>query len=274
TEGKERVILDPDTSTCAESYQTACLAVGGVLKTIDAIMEGKIKNAFALIRPPGHHAELDRAMGFCLFNNIAVGAEYLIKKYKLKRILIVDWDLHHGNGTQHAFYHRSDVLYFSTHQFPHYPGTGRVNEVGAGEGEGYTVNIPLSPGKEDIDLLYVYQNILFPIAEQYKPEFVLVSAGFDICAGDPLGGMRITDKGFGALALELKKIADKFSGGKLLFVLEGGYDLNCLREGVKEVLKVLSGQTQSYVFKGEISPYLKKEIESVINTQRKYWPNL
>lgn len=271
TQNKERVILDPDTSTCPETYNVACLAVGGVLEAIDRIMKGEIKNAFALIRPPGHHAEADRAMGFCFFNNIAIGAEYLIQKYKLKRVLIVDWDLHHGNGTQNAFYFRSDVLYFSTHQFPYYPGTGKENEVGSGNGEGYIVNVPLSPGKNDKDFLYIFQNILRPIAEQFKPEFILVSCGFDICEGDPLGGMKVTSQGFGVLALELKKIAEKLCKGRLLLVLEGGYSLNCLREGVKEILKVLSGQVKSYKINGNISPELKKEIESIIKVQSKYW---
>jgi len=271
TKGKERVILDPDTSTCADTYEVACLAAGGVLEAIDEIMKGKIKNAFALIRPPGHHAEKDRAMGFCFFNNVAIGAEYLIQKHKLKRILIVDWDLHHGNGTQHAFYSRSDVLYFSTHQFPYYPGTGRESEVGIGDGEGYTINIPLSPGKNDKDFLYIFRKILHPIAEQFKPEFIIVSCGFDICAGDPLGGMKVTSKGFGALAFELKEIAEELCEGRLLLVLEGGYSLNCLREGVKEILQVLSGQIDSYKIKFEISSDFLKELEPVIKIHKKYW---
>ncbi|MCP2519641.1 histone deacetylase [Candidatus Aminicenantes bacterium AC-708-M15] len=271
TKDKGRVILDPDTSTNAETYDVACLAVGGVLEAIDKIMKGEVRNAFALIRPPGHHAERNRAMGFCFFNNVAIGAEYLIRKYKLKRVLIVDWDLHHGNGTQNAFYSRSDVLYFSTHQFPYYPGTGRGDEVGTGGGEGYTVNIPLSSGKDDKDFLYIFQNILSPIAEQFKPEFIIVSCGFDICAGDPLGGMKVTSEGFGALALELKKIAEKFCQGRLLLVLEGGYSLDCLRKGVKEILKVLSGQVKSYEIKGEISSDLLKELEPKIRIHRKYW---
>jgi len=271
TKGKERVILDPDTSTCSETYKIACLAAGGVLEAIDRIMKGEVRNAFALIRPPGHHAEKDRAMGFCFFNNVAIGAEYLIQKYKLKRILIVDWDLHHGNGTQNAFYSRSDVLYFSTHQFPYYPGTGRESEVGIGDGEGYTINIPLSPGKNDKDFLYIFRKILHPIAEQFKPEFIIVSCGFDICAGDPLGGMKVTSEGFGIFALELKKIAEKLCNGRLLLVLEGGYSLNCLREGVKEILQVLSGQIDSYKIKVEISSDFLKELEPVIKIHKKYW---
>ncbi len=157
TAGRERVMLDPDTSTCARSYEVATLAVGGVLKTAELIMDGDIKNAFAFIRPPGHHAEASQAMGFCLFNNVAVAAEYLMRKHGLERILIVDWDLHHGNGTQHSFDQSKDVLYFSTHQFPHYPGTGHWSETGKGEGEGYTVNIPLRAGKTDQDYAYIFE---------------------------------------------------------------------------------------------------------------------
>lgn len=272
TSGQERVILDPDTSTSSRSFEVALLAAGGLLKAIDCVMEGKIQNGFALVRPPGHHAEASKAMGFCLFNNVAIGAEYLIKKYGLKRILIVDWDLHHGNGTQHSFYKRQDVLYFSTHQFPHYPGTGYWDEIGLDKGEGFTVNIPLAPGKADRDYLYIYRNILSPIAGAYKPEFILVSAGFDIYLGDPLGGMEVSEEGFGALTHELMSLAHDFSQDRLLFTLEGGYDLHGLSCGTKQVLLHLGGEGKTPYIEDEISSQTQRELDPVFQIQKKYWP--
>jgi len=272
TSGKERVHLDPDTATSARSYEVALLAAGGMLQAADLIMEGKIENGFALIRPPGHHAEASRAMGFCLFNNVAITAEYLVRKHSLKRVLIVDWDLHHGNGTQHSFYNRSDVLYFSSHQFPYYPGTGYWDETGQGKGEGYTVNVPLYPGKTDEDYLYIYRRILSPVASSYKPEFILVSAGFDIYQGDPLGGMQISEQGFGALAAELHSLALDYSGGRILFALEGGYDLEGLRQGIKQVLLQLASAAQRPEIKEKVSSSTERELEPVFRTQKKYWP--
>jgi acetoin utilization deacetylase AcuC-like enzyme len=272
TSGKQRVYLDPDTSTSARSYETALLAAGGLMKAADMIMEEKIQNGFALVRPPGHHAEASEARGFCLFNNVAIAAQYLIKTYGLKRVLIVDWDLHHGNGTQHSFYSRSDVLYFSTHQFPHYPGTGYWNEVGSGNGEGFTVNVPISPGKGDDDFIFIFQQILSPIAAAYKPEFILVSAGFDIFEGDPLGGMDVSAKGFGVLAAELMKLAHATSHDRLLFTLEGGYNLGGLADGVKNVLLVLGKQEKVPAKKPRISASTLKELEPIFKVQGKYWP--
>lgn len=271
TSGKERVILDPDTATSARSYEVALLAAGGLLKAIDSIMEGKIQNGFALVRPPGHHAEASRAMGFCLFNNVAIGAEYLLRKYGLHRILIVDWDLHHGNGTQHSFYDRNDILYFSTHQFPHYPGTGYWDETGRENGEGFTVNVPLSYGKTDEDYIFIYKEILAPIASLYKPDFILVSAGFDIYKNDPLGGMRVSESGFGALTSELLSIANPFSQDRLLFTLEGGYDLQGLQQGVKQVLLHLGGEGEKTDIEAKISSAVERELTPVFETQKKYW---
>jgi acetoin utilization deacetylase AcuC-like enzyme len=271
TSGKERVSLDPDTSTSARSYEVSLLAAGGLLKATDLAMEGKIQNGFALVRPPGHHAEASRAMGFCLFNNIAIAAEYLIEKHAIKRILIVDWDLHHGNGTQHSFYDRDDVLYFSTHQFPHYPGTGYWNETGQGKGEGFTVNVPLRAGKGDQDYLFIFKKILSPIAAEYKPEFILVSAGFDIYRGDPLGGMEVTEAGFGALTSELLSFAHDSSQERILFTLEGGYDPQGLREGVKHVLLHLSGEREKPNIEEQISSVTERELAPVFETQKQYW---
>lgn len=272
TQGQEKVFLDPDTSTSPRSYEIALLAAGGLLKAADMIMERKIQNGFALVRPPGHHAEASEARGFCIFNNIAIAAQYLNKKCGLKRILIVDWDLHHGNGTQHAFYSRSDVLYFSTHQFPYYPGTGHWNEIGSREGEGYTVNVPLSPGKTDEDFLYIFQQILSPITTAYKPEYILVSAGFDIFEGDPLGGMSVSAKGFGALTAELMTLAHKTAKNRLLFTLEGGYNLFGLEDGVKSVLLILGGQEKVTLPKARTSDSVEKELSPVFKVQKKYWP--
>lgn len=271
TSGKDRVILDPDTATSPRSYEVALLAAGGLLKAIDSIMEGKIQNGFALVRPPGHHAEASRAMGFCIFNNIAIGAEYLLKKYGLHRILIVDWDLHHGNGTQHSFYNRNDILYFSTHQFPHYPGTGYWDETGKEKGEGFTANVPLSSGKADEDYLFIFKKILAPIAAIYKPEFILVSAGFDIYQDDPLGGMRVSEIGFGALTSELLSSAHQFCDDRILFTLEGGYDLRGLQQGIKHVLFHLGGEGKKSDIKTKISPTTERELAPIFETQKKFW---
>jgi len=272
TSGQERVYLDPDTCTSAQSYTTALLAAGGLLKAVDMIMGGEIQNGFALVRPPGHHAEASEARGFCLFNNIAIAAQYLIKKYGLKRVLIADWDLHHGNGTQHSFYSRSDVLYFSTHQFPYYPGTGHWSEIGTGEGEGFTVNVPLSPGKTDGDFHFIFERILSPIATGYRPEFILVSAGFDIFEGDPLGGMNVTAKGFGVLTADLMSMAQETAQKRLLFTLEGGYNLFGLEEGVKNVLLVLGGKEKARTTKAQVAAPTASELEPVFRVQKKYWP--
>jgi acetoin utilization deacetylase AcuC-like enzyme len=272
TSGKERVALDPDTSTSARSYEVALLAVGGVLKAIELILQRKVQNGFAFIRPPGHHAEASRAMGFCLFNNVAVGAEYLLKKHNHKRILIMDWDLHHGNGTQNSFYDRNDVLYFSTHQYPHYPGTGHWSETGQGDGKGFTINVPLSPGKTDSDYLYIFEKLLFPIAEKFQPDFILVSAGFDIYEEDPLGGMKITAEGFGALTHALMRLADKHCKDRILFALEGGYNLQGLSTGSKEVLLQLSGQKESPGIQPDASQAVHRELQPIFKNLKKFYP--
>jgi len=234
--------LDADTYTCEKSYEIAKLAVGGVLESIDAIISEEITNAFAFIRPPGHHAESSKAMGFCIFNNVAVGAKYVQKKYNLKKILIIDWDLHHGNGTQEAFYNDPTVLYFSTHQYPYYPGTGAFYETGINEGIGYTINIPLNFSCGDTEYIYIFENILKPIAFQFSPDFIIVSAGFDSYVEDPLGGMEVTSKGFGALAESVLKIAEQTCQNRVLFVLEGGYNLDGLAQSAFWTLKAMTGE--------------------------------
>lgn len=271
TSGKERVRLDPDTATSARSFEVALLAAGGLLRASELSMEGKIQNGFALVRPPGHHAEASRAMGFCLFNNVAIAAEYLVKKFGIQRVLIVDWDLHHGNGTQHSFYDRSDILYFSTHQYPYYPGTGYWDETGVGEGEGFTVNVPLSFGKNDDDYLFIFNEILSPIASLYKPEYILVSAGFDIHQNDPLGGMRVSGAGFGEMTDVLLNLAHRFCRDRILITLEGGYDLQALQQGVKQVLLHLAGEGEKTAREAKISPETQRELAPVFETQKKHW---
>jgi acetoin utilization deacetylase AcuC-like enzyme len=240
TAGKEARHLDPDTVTSPKTYEVALLAAGGLLAAIDAVMDG-LANAFALIRPPGHHAEGDRAMGFCIFNNVAIGAKYALSAHGLERVLIIDWDLHHGNGTQRTFYEEPQVLYFSTHQYPYYPGTGHYSEIGDGVGKGYTVNVPLSTGYGNADYANILRHILQPIALAYQPQLILVSAGFDIYHQDPLGGMAVTEEGFARLIDIIMDVADAVCEGRLVVTLEGGYHLEGQARSVKEVVKRMAG---------------------------------
>ncbi len=231
--------LDGDTITCRDSFGVGLLAVGGFLRLIDAVAVGEIQNGFALVRPPGHHALKNQAMGFCLFNTIAIGAQHLKRTHGAKKILIMDWDVHHGNGTQDAFYDDPSVLFISTHQFPYYPGTGAVNEVGENAGEGYTINIPLPAGCADAEYLRIFQEIVVPASEKFDPAWILVSAGFDPHRHDPLGGMGVTEAGFGAMARILIALADRFASARIAFLLEGGYDLAALRNSVAAVLDAM-----------------------------------
>jgi acetoin utilization deacetylase AcuC-like enzyme len=265
------VPLDPDTTAGPKTWETALLAAGGFLGALDRVMDGTVPNAFALVRPPGHHAEASRAMGFCIFNNVAIGAEHLIRRHGLRRVLIVDWDLHHGNGTEHAFYERRDVMYFSTHQSPFYPGTGAVRFFGHGEGAGYNLNVPLLAGKTDTDFLHTFEKVLAPIAAEYEPEFILSSAGFDIAAEDPLGGMDVTAAGFGRLARALMAMAARTAAGRLALVLEGGYDLRALGHGLVSVLEALAGGEIPPSPAGNVSPSLRAELAEPIRTFRKRW---
>jgi acetoin utilization deacetylase AcuC-like enzyme len=242
TSKHNRYALDGDTITCRDSFGVALLAVGGFLTLLDAIASKQSSNGFALVRPPGHHALRDHAMGFCLFNTMAIGAEYLKRVYGAKKILIMDWDVHHGNGTQAAFYDDPTVFFISTHQFPFYPGSGAVNETGVGAGEGFTLNIPLPAGCTDAEYLQVFQDIVVPAAEKFQPEWILVSAGFDPHRRDPLGGMNVTEEGFGAMARLLLALANRFADGRIAFLLEGGYDLAGLRDSVAAVLAAMQAQ--------------------------------
>jgi acetoin utilization deacetylase AcuC-like enzyme len=231
--------LDLDTAISPYSMAAALKAVGGVLEATDRVMKGEIKKVFCAIRPPGHHAEPDKAMGFCIFNNVAIGAAYALKRHGLKRIAIVDWDLHHGNGTQDAFYESCEVLYVSLHQFPFYPGTGSEIEKGEGAGLGYTINIPLVPGSSDVDFRQAFDEIVMPALTNYEPELLYISAGFDSHRDDPLGSLYLTSEFYGEMTAYLKQIADKFCGGKIISVLEGGYSLGALKESLSFHLKEL-----------------------------------
>jgi acetoin utilization deacetylase AcuC-like enzyme len=230
------LMLDPDTFTMADSYHVACHAAGASLDLVDRVVAHEFHNGFAAVRPPGHHAERDRAMGFCLFNNAAIAAAYALRHHRMERVLIVDWDVHHGNGTQEIFWNDPRVLYVSLHQFPFYPGTGRFDEVGDGDGRGFTVNIPLPRGCGDDEWTAAFRRVVEPIAHAFKPQLVLVSAGFDAHAKDPLGGMRVTETGFASMADSVLSIAREHAGGKLIALLEGGYDIGALSASVETVL--------------------------------------
>ena len=238
------MVFDADTATSARSYEAARLAAGGLVDLCAAVRADEVSNGFALVRPPGHHAEEARAMGFCLFNNVAVAAAAL-RAAGIERVCIIDWDLHHGNGTQHLFEDDPSVLYVSTHQYPCYPGTGAVGEVGQGAGAGRTVNLPFPAGFGDAEFSRAFDEIVIPIARQFAPDFVLVSAGFDCDGRDPLGGLDVSPAGITMLAQACKRIADETAGGRLVAVLEGGYDLSAIDEGVAAVLDVLRGETRT-----------------------------
>ena len=280
TAGVRSTFLDPDTSACAHSWDAASIAVGGLLNLVDAVVEGKVRNGFALVRPPGHHAEHRRAMGFCFFNNIAVAARYALERYGMQRIAIVDWDLHHGNGTQNAFYEDSQVLFISTHQFPHYPGSGAIREVGYGPGEGCSVNVPLASGAGDAEYLTVFHAAVAPLVESYRPDLILVSAGFDTHESDPLGGMNVTEQGYEDMVQVLMSLAEEYCSGRVVLTLEGGYNLAALRNSVKRILLKMSyydpqhdGLPPRPVWE-TLSPGFRNRLKEIVSIQRKYWPGL
>lgn len=229
-----------DVQICSASDQVARYAVGAVLASLDAIMLGQARHAFCLVRPPGHHACSDKGMGFCIYNNVSVGARYLIQKYGLERVLIVDWDVHHGNGTQEIFYQDPSVFYFSIHNKNIYPGTGFSYERGAGPGLGYTLNFPLEGNLSTRKaILEIFNHALKEAMKMYKPQFVLISAGFDAHEWDPLGGFNLTTEDFRELTSIMKDIAFEYAEGRLLSVLEGGYSLRALEEVIPAHVGVL-----------------------------------
>ncbi len=257
TDGATPKALDWDTHSGGRSFEIAMLAAGSVVRMIELLFAGEIETGFAAIRPPGHHAETTKAMGFCLFNNIAVGAEWARRQGLAERVAVVDFDVHHGNGTQEIFYRRPDVLYLSSHQYPFYPGTGSQTELGDGEGVGFTVNFPIVAGMGNHFFCSLFQDLAGPVLRAFEPDLILVSAGYDAHRDDPLGGMRLDQAGFGELVRQLNSLAEELCQGRILYVLEGGYDLEALGQSVLSTLRMSLDPT-----KEEIEPTQTREYES------------
>jgi acetoin utilization deacetylase AcuC-like enzyme len=233
--------LDPDTYTSPETYEIARRAAGACVDAVERVMSGRNTRGLALVRPPGHHAERDRAMGFCFYNNVAVAAAHA-QTLGARNVAIVDYDVHHGNGTQHIFTRDPTVLYCSIHQYPYYPGTGAASEVGEGDGAGLTVNIPLEAGATDDDYHQVFDAVVVPVVRAFRPDLILISAGFDAHEHDPLGGMRLTTAAFGAMTMALRQVADECCAGRIVAVTEGGYDLRAFRDSLLSVIEVLGAE--------------------------------
>jgi acetoin utilization deacetylase AcuC-like enzyme len=270
TAGRPRVVFDADTSASARSWEAACLAAGGLVDLCEAVRAGEVENGFAFVRPPGHHAERDRAMGFCLFNNVAVAAAAL-RARGVERVAIVDWDLHHGNGTQHLFEEDAHVLYVSTHQYPYYPGTGAAEEVGRGAGAGRTLNLPFPAGFGDAEFARAFDEIVLPVCRQFAPEFVLVSAGFDCDGRDPLGGLEVSPAGMAMMARACRRLADETARGRLVAVLEGGYNLDAIGDGVATVLAVWRGATDAPPLVTGDARHADRVVARVRAAQAPYW---
>lgn len=233
--------IDADTYVNADSYQAALLSTGGLLNVLDAVMTGKAKNGFALVRPPGHHAVPDRGMGFCLFSNVAIAARWAQKQYDIERVLIIDFDVHHGNGTQDVLYDDPSILFFSIHQFPHYPGTGAAMETGTTTARGSTINIPAPPFSGDEGYIHAFEQILGPAARRFNPELIILSAGFDGHWRDPLANIQLSVTGYANQVRYVMDLAEELCGGKLVCALEGGYDLEVLPHCILSTLRLLSG---------------------------------
>jgi acetoin utilization deacetylase AcuC-like enzyme len=231
--------LDGDTVISSDSYDAALLSAGAGMNAIDQIIDGKIQNVFCAVRPPGHHAEQDHAMGFCLFNNVGIAAKYAQEVKKLNKIFIFDWDVHHGNGTQHSFYNDPSVYYSSTHQYPFYPGTGAEDETGTSDGLGATLNLPMGAYSEDEDYISALENKLIPEIQSYKPDLIIISAGFDAHKNDPLAQVQLTTDCFGKMTQMLMEVAEDVCDGRILSMLEGGYDYDALSESVQLHIQTL-----------------------------------
>ena len=264
--------FDPDTAAGPRSYEAALLAAGSVVDAVERVMAGEAERAFCAVRPPGHHAEADRAMGFCLFNNVAVGAAHALAR-GLKRVLIVDWDVHHGNGTQAIFYEDPRVLYVSSHAYPFYPGTGALDEMGEGAGTGFTVNLPLPNGTGDRQYARLYRDLVAPIANAYAPELVLVSVGFDPHALDPLAGMALTERGFAELTDVCLGVAEWASQGRAIFVLEGGYDLGAIALSSAAVVRRLLGEPHDRIVPASGGRF-EEEVAVMRRDLARHWPVL
>ncbi len=277
TESCAASALSADTLTCRHSFRVAALAVGATIEAIREVVSGNLSHALVLARPPGHHAERSRAMGYCIFNNVAIGSMAARKDMGLVRIMVVDWDLHHGNGTQHVFERDPSVLFFSSHQYPHYPGTGHLTETGLGPGEGTTMNVPLNRGCGDGEYAAVYRRLLAPLARAYQPDLILVSAGFDIHSDDPLGGMQVTPAGFAALTRLVLDIARQTCDGRVVFCLEGGYDPEALADSALAMIDELTGRTSTDVdaMVQRADPVrLNSTIARCVSTHRRFWKDL
>lgn len=265
-------IFDPDTRACNKTYEVALRATGGWVDLLNTLYRGEAKNGFALVRPPGHHAERNRAMGFCFFNHIAIGATWILQQGWGERIAIIDWDLHHGNGTERIFFRDPRVLYISLHQFPWYPGSGDVYSVGEGDGTGFTINIPLPPGSDDVVVIQAFNGVIIPVLEEYQPDLILVSAGFDGHTLDPLGFLNYTEEGYRFMTSALMHVAQELGHERLALILEGGYHLKALVQSVQSVVEVLAGETVSTLERAitrETAP-----IDSVIRIHRQFWKSL
>jgi len=269
--------LDADTYVSPASFEVGLLAAGGCVDLARAIAAGRVQAGVASVRPPGHHAEADRAMGFCLFNNVAVAAQALRAEDGVDRVLILDWDVHHGNGTQHSFEEDPAVLYVSTHQYPYYPGTGAFSEAGRGRGTGFTLNIPMPAGCGDSEYAGAFRRILVPAARAFRPDFILVSCGFDAHRDDPLAGMWVTGDGYAAMAAIVRHLADDLCDGRLAFILEGGYALSGVREGATAVLDaILDPEPPDLPATGDLAPGspLESIVEQVVEVHRRHFPDL
>ena len=260
--------IDPDTAVVAGSFEAALHAAGGTLAGIDAIASGAADAAFCLIRPPGHHATAGRAMGFCLFNNLAIAAAYARDRHGVERIAVVDFDVHHGNGTQDIFWNDPSLLYLSTHQYPFYPGTGHWSETGGPDAEGTCVNVPLEAGTGDVQYLRVFDRLLIPAIERFRPELLLVSAGYDAHSQDPLAGMDLSTDAYHAIVLRLVAVAKKQCEGRILAALEGGYDLNDLSASVQTSLAALLVESPDFEPARSAAPAFENYLDRLCELHR------
>ena len=271
--GNSHTMFDAgDTQGSEHSVEAAHKAAGATIDLVRRVAERELDWGVGLVRPPGHHAEANRAMGFCIYNNIAVAVRCLQETTDIKKVLVIDWDVHHGNGTQHSFEDDPSVLYFSTHQYPFFPGTGSIGEVGEGDGEGYTINVPMPWGMKTADYLAPYVHLLKPVADQFEPEMVLVSGGFDAHTRDPIGGMHVSTEGFATIAALVKDIADRHCGGRLAMTLEGGYDLLGLSDSVATVARVFGGEpAPDFESHGQPGDVPNKLIDAVQDLHGGHW---